>query len=187
MGLPGGVARKAPRIISCTCKDARQVFHRAPPIIILTIIRQLALDGFKGANLRFSNSVGTSGSGSEKILFFQRFVSGPGETGCVPAVLRVLAGPHPSRRRAHAARRPRGRERGRVRGPGVRGGVVAGGEPARRFPGFGFSGKPTGTGWDPDHIARAWAELMKRLGYTATSPRAATGAPPSPARWRADE
>jgi pimeloyl-ACP methyl ester carboxylesterase len=33
-------------------------------------------------------------------------------------------------------------------------------------PGFGFSGKPTGTGWDPDHIARAWAELMKRLGYT---------------------
>jgi pimeloyl-ACP methyl ester carboxylesterase len=32
-------------------------------------------------------------------------------------------------------------------------------------PGFGFSGKPTGTGWDPDHIARAWTELMKRLGY----------------------
>jgi len=34
------------------------------------------------------------------------------------------------------------------------------------LPGYGFSGKPTGTGWDPDHIARAWAELMKRLGYT---------------------
>jgi pimeloyl-ACP methyl ester carboxylesterase len=33
-------------------------------------------------------------------------------------------------------------------------------------PGYGFSGKPTGTGWDPDHIARVWAELMKRLGYT---------------------
>jgi hypothetical protein len=33
------------------------------------------------------------------------------------------------------------------------------------LPGYGFSGKPTGTGWDPDHIARAWAELMKRLGY----------------------
>ncbi len=33
-------------------------------------------------------------------------------------------------------------------------------------PGYGFSSKPTGTGWDPDHIARAWAELMKRLGYT---------------------
>src|SRR5262245_28240568 len=33
-------------------------------------------------------------------------------------------------------------------------------------PGYGFSGKPTGTGWDPDHIAQAWAGLMKRLGYT---------------------
>ena len=33
-------------------------------------------------------------------------------------------------------------------------------------PGYGFSGKPTGAGWDPDHIARAWAELMNRLGYT---------------------
>jgi pimeloyl-ACP methyl ester carboxylesterase len=33
-------------------------------------------------------------------------------------------------------------------------------------PGYGFSGKPTGTGWDPDHVARAWAELMTRLGYT---------------------
>jgi pimeloyl-ACP methyl ester carboxylesterase len=34
------------------------------------------------------------------------------------------------------------------------------------LPGFGFSGKPTDAGWDPDRIARAWAELMKRLGYT---------------------
>src|SRR4029453_3631718 len=34
------------------------------------------------------------------------------------------------------------------------------------LPGYGFSGKPTVIGWDPDHIARAWAELMKRLGYT---------------------
>jgi pimeloyl-ACP methyl ester carboxylesterase len=34
------------------------------------------------------------------------------------------------------------------------------------MPGYGFSGKATGTGWDPDHIARTWAELMKRLGYT---------------------
>jgi pimeloyl-ACP methyl ester carboxylesterase len=33
-------------------------------------------------------------------------------------------------------------------------------------PGYGFSGKPAGTGWDPDRIGRAWAELMKRLGYT---------------------
>jgi pimeloyl-ACP methyl ester carboxylesterase len=34
------------------------------------------------------------------------------------------------------------------------------------LPGFGFSGKPATTGWDPPRIARAWAELMKRLGYT---------------------
>jgi pimeloyl-ACP methyl ester carboxylesterase len=34
------------------------------------------------------------------------------------------------------------------------------------LPGFGFSGRPTDTGWDPDRIARAWAVLMKRLGYT---------------------
>jgi pimeloyl-ACP methyl ester carboxylesterase len=33
------------------------------------------------------------------------------------------------------------------------------------LPGYGFSGKPQGTGWDPDHVARAWAELMGRLGY----------------------
>jgi pimeloyl-ACP methyl ester carboxylesterase len=33
-------------------------------------------------------------------------------------------------------------------------------------PGFGFSGRPTGTGWGPDRIAQTWAELMKRLGYT---------------------
>jgi pimeloyl-ACP methyl ester carboxylesterase len=32
-------------------------------------------------------------------------------------------------------------------------------------PGYGFSGRPTSTGWDPDRIAQAWAELMKRLGY----------------------
>ncbi|UOK59686.1 epoxide hydrolase [Bacillus sp. OVS6] len=34
------------------------------------------------------------------------------------------------------------------------------------MPGYGFSGKPTKVGWDPDRIARAWAVLMKRLGYT---------------------
>src|ERR671918_149510 len=33
------------------------------------------------------------------------------------------------------------------------------------MPGYGFSGKPTTTGWDPVRIARAWAELMRRLGY----------------------
>ncbi|MCW1922838.1 epoxide hydrolase 1 [Luteolibacter arcticus] len=34
------------------------------------------------------------------------------------------------------------------------------------MPGYGFSGKPTSTGWDPPRIARAWTTLMKRLGYT---------------------
>ena len=34
------------------------------------------------------------------------------------------------------------------------------------MPGYGFSGKPTATGWDPGHIARAWVVLMNRLGYT---------------------
>ncbi|SDC68001.1 Pimeloyl-ACP methyl ester carboxylesterase [Cupriavidus sp. YR651] len=34
------------------------------------------------------------------------------------------------------------------------------------LPGYGFSGKPTTTGWDPGRIARAWVALMKRLGYT---------------------
>jgi pimeloyl-ACP methyl ester carboxylesterase len=34
------------------------------------------------------------------------------------------------------------------------------------MPGYGYSGKPTTTGWDVAHIARAWVVLMKRLGYT---------------------
>jgi pimeloyl-ACP methyl ester carboxylesterase len=34
------------------------------------------------------------------------------------------------------------------------------------LPGYGFSGKPTATGWDPQRVARAWTVLMKRLGYT---------------------
>ena len=34
------------------------------------------------------------------------------------------------------------------------------------MPGYGFSGKPTTTGWGPERIARAWATLMQRLGYT---------------------
>ena len=48
-----------------------------------------------------------------------------------------------------------------------------GGTPADAFdvvipsmPGYGFSGKPTAPGWDPERIARAWVELMQRLGYT---------------------
>jgi pimeloyl-ACP methyl ester carboxylesterase len=47
-----------------------------------------------------------------------------------------------------------------------------GGDPADAFhvvcpslPGYGFSDKPVRHGWDVDHIARAWAELMDRLGY----------------------
>ncbi|SDP52037.1 Pimeloyl-ACP methyl ester carboxylesterase [Klenkia soli] len=47
-----------------------------------------------------------------------------------------------------------------------------GGDPADSFdvvvpslPGFGFSGKPTRTGWDLARTARAWATLMRRLGY----------------------
>jgi pimeloyl-ACP methyl ester carboxylesterase len=34
------------------------------------------------------------------------------------------------------------------------------------MPGYGFSAKPTTTGWDPVHIADAWVQLMRRLGYT---------------------
>jgi pimeloyl-ACP methyl ester carboxylesterase len=34
------------------------------------------------------------------------------------------------------------------------------------LPGYGFSGKPAATGWDPQRVARAWATLMTRLGYT---------------------
>ena len=34
------------------------------------------------------------------------------------------------------------------------------------LPGYGYSGKPHETGWGPDRVARAWTELMKRLGYT---------------------
>ena len=34
------------------------------------------------------------------------------------------------------------------------------------LPGYGFSGEPTELGWDSGRIARAWTELMKRLGYT---------------------
>ncbi len=33
------------------------------------------------------------------------------------------------------------------------------------LPGYGFSGKPSGTGWGVERVARAWAELMARLGY----------------------
>jgi hypothetical protein len=52
------------------------------------------------------------------------------------------------------------------------------------LPGYGFSGRPTGTGWDPDRIARTWAELMKRLGYSRYVAQGAIGVRRSPARWR---
>src|SRR4051812_42997318 len=34
------------------------------------------------------------------------------------------------------------------------------------MPGYGFSGKPTATGWGPERMGRAWTALMTRLGYT---------------------
>src|SRR4029077_1845916 len=34
------------------------------------------------------------------------------------------------------------------------------------LPGYGFADEPTEVGWDPGRVARAWAELMHRLGYT---------------------
>ena len=37
---------------------------------------------------------------------------------------------------------------------------------APSLPGYGFSAEPTEVGWDPGRTAGAWAELMKRLGYT---------------------
>src|SRR2546425_282263 len=45
------------------------------------------------------------------------------------------------------------------------------------LPGYGFSGKPTAAGWHPVSIARAWAELMQRLGYTRYVPRRCTRSP----------
>src|SRR5262249_42599796 len=48
------------------------------------------------------------------------------------------------------------------------------------LPGHGFSAKPTTTGWDPLHIARAWVVLMKRLGYNRfVAPGAHWRPPPS--------
>lgn len=56
---------------------------------------------------------------------------------------------------------------------GVIEGLTNPADPAQAFdlvlpslPGFGFSGKPSATGWGVEKIARAWGELMVRLGYT---------------------
>ena len=63
------------------------------------------------------------------------------------------------------------------------------------MPGYGYSGKPRETGWGPDRIARAWTELMRRLGYTrfvaqggdwgaiVTDVMATQGPPPGTARY----
>jgi pimeloyl-ACP methyl ester carboxylesterase len=51
--------------------------------------------------------------------------------------------------------------------------TASGGDAADAFhvvipsmPGYGFSGKPTSTGWGPERMGRAWAALMQRLGYS---------------------
>jgi hypothetical protein len=51
------------------------------------------------------------------------------------------------------------------------------------MPGYGFSAKPTATGWDPVHIAGAWITLMRRLGYTRFVAQVAIGGPRSPMSW----
>jgi len=59
-----------------------------------------------------------------------------------------------------------------------------GGDPADAFhlviptlPGFGFSQKPTETGWTVSRIATAWVELMKRLGYKNWAAQGVIGVP----------
>jgi epoxide hydrolase-like protein len=51
------------------------------------------------------------------------------------------------------------------------------------LPGYGFSARPQGTGWNPDRIAHAWDTLMTRLATSATSRRAETGERSPPRRW----
>ena len=48
------------------------------------------------------------------------------------------------------------------------------------MPGYGFSGKPTTTGWDPAHIARAWTVLMSASATRDSWRKAAIGARSSP-------
>ena len=52
------------------------------------------------------------------------------------------------------------------------------------MPGYGFSGKPTTTGWEPVRIAGAWIVLMKRLGYTKFVAQGGDWGSPIPTRWR---
>ncbi len=53
------------------------------------------------------------------------------------------------------------------------------------LPGYGFSGEPVEVGWELGRTARAWAELMRRLGYTRYVAQGATWEPGSPTRWDA--
>lgn len=46
------------------------------------------------------------------------------------------------------------------------------------LPGYGFSGKPTETGWGVERIGRAWGQLMARLGYDRWFAQGETGARP---------
>jgi len=50
------------------------------------------------------------------------------------------------------------------------------------MPGFGFSGKPTSTGWGPERMGRAWDELMRRLGYERYVSQGGDWGPSSPTR-----
>jgi hypothetical protein len=52
------------------------------------------------------------------------------------------------------------------------------------LPGYGFSGKPTAPGWNPVTIARAWATLMQRLGYTRYVAQGGDWGTPSRRSWR---
>ncbi len=51
------------------------------------------------------------------------------------------------------------------------------------LPGFAFSDKPTNTGWNSERIARAWDELMVRLGYQHYVAQAETGERAVTTRW----
>ena len=53
------------------------------------------------------------------------------------------------------------------------------------MPGYGFSGKPTSTGWDPVRIGKAYVELMKRLGYERFVAQGEDWGATSSTRWRA--
>jgi len=51
------------------------------------------------------------------------------------------------------------------------------------LPGYGFSARPQSAGWNPDRIAHAWDELMKRLGYTSYVAQGGDWGRSSPRRW----